>query len=222
MSVTAALNTEGDKELSQFLKEEIAAEKLINKTPSHGPGVPGFDVSANGSNITLTKRFGDENIKIRINVNGVIDDIDEPEEDFQQNANQPDAPPPIDLKARPDFTVEIKKPSGRSLVFNCRIFGSESLDPEVDDQAKGDKFEIEHFSVLNKEDVDETGEWDENVYLGEGSIIDGQMYDLLMNYLDERGVGVEFCDHLVDFATHYEHTQYLGLLENLKSFVEGK
>jgi len=222
MSLTASLHTEGDKELSLFLKEEIAAEKQINKTPKHGPGVPGFDVSANGSNITLTKKLNDEVITIRVNVNGVIDDIEGPESEFDANPNKPDQPPPTDLKARPDFAVEIKKPSGRSLVFNCRLYGDEAhLDPEVQDE-KGDKFEIEHFSILNKEDVDETGEWDENVYLGEGNIIDGQLYDLLMNYLDERGIGIEFAEHLVDFTTHYEHTQYLNLLENLKSFVEGK
>lgn len=224
-SAAAGIHTQGDKELSQFLNEEIQAEKQMSKLPKHGPGVPGFDVSANGANITLTKKLNEETITVKFNVNGTVDTEGPSEEEFGTAATsgQPEQPPAGDMKARPDFVIEIRKPTGRALVFNCRLYGEEDDTlAEAEDDTKGDKFEIESFGILSKEDVDEAGDWDENVYIGDGGIIDGQLYDLLMNYLDERGIGVEFSQHLIDFSTHYEHTQYLRLLEGVKNFVEGK
>lgn len=58
--------------------------------------------------------------------------------------------------------------------------------------------------------------------MGDGALIDGQFYDLLMDYLDERGIGTEFAENLVDFATYYEHEQYIGLLDKIKNFITNK
>lgn len=223
-NAVAGLHTQGDKELSQFLNEEIQAEKSMTKMPKHGPGVPGFDISATGANIKLTRKLNDEVITVRFNVNGTVDTEGQDDEAFNEAAAKPDAPAPeMEMKARPDFIVEIKKTTGRSLVFNCRLYGDEDdAMQDAEDDTKGDKFEIESFTVLEKGDVDEAGDWDENVYMGDGGIIDGQLYDLMMNYLDERGIGVEFAEHVIDYSTHYEHNQYVRLLEGVKNFVEGK
>lgn len=43
-----------------------------------------------------------------------------------------------------------------------------------------------------------------------------------MNYLEDRGIDGEFFNQLVDFSTSYEHKKYVGLLEELKAFVESK
>lgn len=48
------------------------------------------------------------------------------------------------------------------------------------------------------------------------------LYALLMNYLEDRGIDGEFLNQLVDFSTTYEHKKYVGLLEDLKAFVESK
>lgn len=56
-------------------------------------------------------------------------------------------------------------------------------------------------------------------YSVSGDIMDGQLYDLLMNLLEERGVTNEFAEQLVEFSTSYEHGLYIGLLEKLKGFV---
>jgi complement component 1 Q subcomponent-binding protein len=50
------------------------------------------------------------------------------------------------------------------------------------------------------------------------SVLDGQLYDILLNLLEERGMGEEFANELADFATSYEHLQYIKLLEKLKDF----
>lgn len=211
-----------DRELSEYLAGEIQAEKQLVKMPKHGPGVPGFDVTANGSSIKLTRKLNDEVITVKFNVNGTVDSLDEPE--FEGPPSQQPPPPQAEMKARPDFLVEVQKPSGRMLVFTCRMYGDEDDfgQAQPEDEQKGDKFEIESFSVLNKDDIDEFGEWDDNVYMADGSIADGQMYDLLMNYLDERGISAEFADHVIEYATHYEHNQYVQLLEKMRTFIEGK
>ncbi|KAI1287586.1 Complement component 1 Q subcomponent-binding protein, mitochondrial [Halotydeus destructor] len=214
-----------DKELSDFLSDEIKAEKQMTKLPQHGPGVPGFDVKTNGSNITLSRKINDETVTVKFNVNGTVD-TEGPDDETQEAALEKGGQPETgEMVAKPDFTVEVRKPSGKALVFACRLFGNDEDEvPEnlKGEEEKGDQFEIESFGILNKDDIDEFGEWDDNVYLGDGRIIDGQLYDLLMNYLDERGIGVEFAQHLMQFSTHYEHGQYVNLLENVKHFVEGK
>lgn len=46
------------------------------------------------------------------------------------------------------------------------------------------------------------------------------LHDLLfVRYLEERGLTADFCQSLVNFATHYEHSQYVKLLEGINDFV---
>lgn len=45
------------------------------------------------------------------------------------------------------------------------------------------------------------------------------LYDLLMNYLEEKGVSNEFAEKLIELSTSYEHTAYVSLLEGLSKFT---
>ena len=45
------------------------------------------------------------------------------------------------------------------------------------------------------------------------------LYDLLMNYLEEKGISNDFAEKLVELSTSYEHTAYIGLLEGLSKFT---
>jgi complement component 1 Q subcomponent-binding protein len=219
--VAAGLHTKVDKDLVTFLDGEVEAEKQQHQPPKAGPGIPGFEVKAQKARIMLTKKFKDETITIKFNINGTVGTEEEDLDDAgEQQGENPD--PNIlagDMKSRPDFVVEIAKPNGRILAFTCRLYSPSEIPP---DQPDADRYEIEGFGVLNAEDIDEDGDWAVDTYVGDGGIIDGQMYDLLMNYLDSRGLGNEFVDHLVDFTTYYEHNQYINLLDNLKSFLSGK
>ena len=47
-----------------------------------------------------------------------------------------------------------------------------------------------------------------------------ELFDLLMDMLDERGINDEFIGHLVDYCTAYENKQYVGFLNSLKSFAD--
>ena len=42
---------------------------------------------------------------------------------------------------------------------------------------------------------------------------------MLMNMMEERGIDGTFMDEMVALATAYDHKQYIGFLENLKSFT---
>ena len=46
------------------------------------------------------------------------------------------------------------------------------------------------------------------------------MYDLLMDMLDERGIGNDFIMKLVDYCTSYEHDQYVSFLEMFKAAIK--
>lgn len=46
------------------------------------------------------------------------------------------------------------------------------------------------------------------------------LYDMLMDMLDERGIDDTFVNNMVDFATSYEHKQYVEFLEKLKSVIK--
>ena len=48
------------------------------------------------------------------------------------------------------------------------------------------------------------------------------LYDLLMNLLEEKGVSNEFAEKLAELSTAYEHSSYIGLLENVSKFTTGK
>lgn len=65
--VPAGLHTKVDKELSTFLTNEIDAEKIQVKNAARGPpGVPGYEVKADGANITLSRKLNDETITVKV------------------------------------------------------------------------------------------------------------------------------------------------------------
>ena len=72
-------------------------------------------------------------------------------------------------------------------------------------------FQIDEFAIHE-------GDWKESVYSVDCTVLDGQLYDILLNLLEERGMGEEFANDLVEFSTSFEHLQYINLLENLQDF----
>lgn len=97
----------------------------------------------------------------------------------------------------------------------------------------GDIFKLDEISIYE-------GEWNENVYAVSGEVVDSvscvlnsfaydtnknvfqYLYDLLLNYLEEKGISNEFVEKLSDYATAYEHSAYISLLEGLSKFASGK
>ena len=62
--------------------------------------------------------------------------------------------------------------------------------------------------------------WSEKKYAVAGDILDGYLYDLFMNMLDERGINGEFAANLSDYCSSHEHGLYIKMLEDLQAFAK--
>ncbi|OAD56897.1 Peptidyl-prolyl cis-trans isomerase CWC27 like protein [Eufriesea mexicana] len=170
-----------EKELVEFLAEEIIAEKEAQKLRTIPTELEGFKVSLDGAEVNLEKRQNNEKIKISFNINHTIESGDESQIDMD-NPNQNTG----DMKSKPSFSVDIIR-GNQTLGFTCSF----NTEPGASD-------EITLYS----------GEHNDKVYAVAGEVIDGYLYDLLMNYLEEKGISNEFAEKLIEFSTNYEHTAY--------------
>lgn len=110
------------------------------------------------------------------------------------------------MKSKPTFEVDIKK-DNKTLSFTCSFLPGEAQEGEYNDV-----FGIDEITIYD-------GEWSDKVYAVAGDVLDGYLYDLLMNYLEEKGISNEFAEKLSDLSTSYEHQQYINLLESLSKFA---
>lgn len=202
----AANLPQSDKELFEFLESEIGLEKKAQKK---SPSLQGWKINADGSNFTLTKTFNDEEITIRANINHSVDS--DSQDDFDPNKQEETA---AEMVSRPDFNIEIKR-GNEILGINCSFGEFDGMEDPNLPQEISDEFQINELSIFE-------GEFKENTYAVSGEVMDGNMYDLLINLLQERGIDQNFARSFIDFATAYEHNQYVGLLEKLKNFISRK
>lgn len=206
--------TKAESSLVDFLKEEIEAEKKLGKQQLAGaqqPGIPGFQVKTDQREVLLTKQHGSEKITVTFDVNHTVDS-DAVSETADPSKTTQEAQEPPAMVSKPNFSVEVAK-GDQKLVFECSFVGPEYGEgAEAEDYA--DLFNIEELYMY-------TGEYNEKnkIYAVSGGIIDGTLYDHLMNYLEERGVDNDFAENLTRFATFYEHGQYVSLLQKLRDFV---
>jgi len=198
-----------NQELVNALDSEIKAEKKLeedNLGGSSAPTIPGFSIKANDAEITLTKTFGSEKIYVTFNVNHsvVIEKSENTGEDETEDSDHSDLSVPVSL---PPFSVEVVKGDER-LCFELNLVQREDLSYD---------FDVDEFFVAkgsHEKDIEES------VYAASGEYIDPTLHDLLfVNYLEERGFTTGFCQSLANFATHYEHSQYVTLLKKIKEFV---
>lgn len=135
------------------------------------------------------------------NINHTVDTEDEPE--ISPNDEKPDFG---EMKSKPTFEIEIKR-GNKTLSFTCSFLQGEAQEGEYNDV-----FGIDELTIFE-------GEHTDKVYAVAGDVLDGYLYDLLMNYLEEKGVSNEFAEKLSDFSTNYEHSSYISLLEGLSKFA---
>jgi len=196
----------GDNELANFLSEEIEQEKKNSRATPLPTALDGFEITLNQSEISLTKKRGDEQITITLNVNHSVESDYEPETEGKA-PEEKDAT----MRCRPKFDIEILK-GGNTLAFGCSYMNDVEDVVEPQQEEYQDNFVIEEVTLFKDE-------WGDDTYAVAGDILDGYLYDLLMNMLEERGVNSEFMEKVSDFATDYEHKLYVGLLGQLQTFI---
>jgi complement component 1 Q subcomponent-binding protein len=206
----AANSPQSDKQLSEFLESEIELEKKSQKKAL--PSIADWTINADGSNITLKKKYFNEEITVKANINHSVD-AEGSDPEIDPNSEEMGG----EMVSKPDFAVEIKR-GNTILGINCSFIGNEdNPDEQHTEEMEGleDDFQINEFSIFE-------GEFKENSYAVSGDVMDGSMYDLMMDLLQERGVNQDFSKKLIEYSTVYEHSQYVGLLEKLKSFINQK
>merc|ERR550534_2096874 len=57
-------------------------------------------------------------------------------------------------------------------------------------------------------------------YAVAGDILDGNLYDLFMGMLDERGIDKQFAERLSTYCSAYEHGLYIKMLQDLQKFAK--
>jgi len=225
-------NDDAYRDLSTFLEKEIKLEKTAQKHPSKMPKIEGFEVEATGPEVTLTRKSGQEKVVVKFNVTNTVNasesdhssDTDEHAHQ-QQGGGEPgtSSQTSSQLKSRPTFTVELNR-GGQTLSFLCSYLPDDYPDARQHLPADEQGTDAEKESMLEDFQIDEftihDGEWKDTIYSADCSVIDGELYDKLLNLLEECGIGEEFANQLMDFATAHEHRQYIGLLEKLHQFVK--
>ncbi|XP_023331539.1 complement component 1 Q subcomponent-binding protein, mitochondrial [Eurytemora carolleeae] len=194
-----AFATKGDAEIVKFLAEEIASEKQNQKPLTK---LEGWEVKIEGAEVTLTKSAQGEKIIVSLNVNHTVDSA-EPDDGTGE------AP---EMMSRPNFEVDIVKSNGKTLSFTCTYVHPEEMAQEG--EGPEDLFAIEEVTMYEGDKIS-----DKN-YAVAGDILDGYLYDLFMQMLEERGVNSEFADNLSEWCSAHEHSQYINLLQEIEKFAK--
>ncbi|XP_011172302.1 complement component 1 Q subcomponent-binding protein, mitochondrial [Solenopsis invicta] len=196
-----------EKNLTEFLAEEIVAEKKAQKLKTIPTTLNGFAVSLNGAEVNLKKKDGNDTINISFNVNHTVDTDTEEITPTSNNAEI------NEMRSKPTFTVDIIR-GNQTLGFTCS-FNHTAVESSNLEEGYMDLFGIDEITLYD-------GDQHETAYSVAGDIIDGYLYDLLMNYLEEKGISNEFAEKLINLSTSYEHSAYVSLLEGLSKFTSGK
>lgn len=199
-----SLHTKGERELVEFLSEEIVAERKAQKVKTIPTEVDGFKVQGEGAEVVLVKKQQEEEIRITFNVNHTVDS-----EDFESDG-QTEKQEFAEMRSKPQFEVDVVR-GDTTLSFTCSFI----QDSGSTGEEYNDIFGIDEITLYK-------GEWNDKVYAVAGDVLDGYLYDLLLNVLEEKGISNEFVQKLSDFSTAYEHSAYISLLENISKFTIGK
>lgn len=191
----------------EFLTEEITAERKAQKVKTIPTELDGFKVKLDGAEVELSKKTDKEEIRVSFNVNHTVDTDDDAE--ANPSASSSDKSEFGEMKSKPTFEVDIVR-GNQTLSFTCSFLHDAPQEGDYNDV-----FGIDEVTLFQNEHNDK-------VYAVAGDVLDGYLYDLLMNLLEEKGISNEFAEKLSDFSTSYEHSAYIGLLEGLSKFTIGK
>lgn len=186
-SLLSALNNE-------ILHEEGGDDSVDVKTSDIQIG--DFVKSVEGATIMLTKRQGDETIRVELNVNHMTELA--PAED------DPEETPPQYL---PSFKIEVTKPQGK-LVFNCNYHMAAEAQLENTEQ-----YVISEVSYVSP------GLNEEIAFTTDFGNLDYTLIEEFEKYLSRRGLGSDFSVALFEMSSAFEHHNYVQFLKNVRDFV---
>jgi len=189
-----------EKALLSIVTSESDSEKQNYETPEElkeGPPKPFKLVeNENSCEMVLTREFDSEKISITFVAND--DEQHEMSEDFEAPEDEEE-----EFKEEPTmfFSVDVTKPSGSSLSFDCVTNGAD--------------IEIRNVSLLG-EDSD-----DMSSYMGpDYEFLDERLHEKFDQYLEARGVDLELAGYMMDLCQDKEQREYMKWLANVESFLK--
>jgi len=208
-----------DIALSQKLKEELKYEK--ESLDEAGKGTPQFlktfleegiwsidDIRGNDE-VTLKRKFGDENIRIIFSIADI-----HPEEDFEENdadgETDPDEnPAPYPVRA----ALSITKTTGPGAL-------------NIDLMCQEGQFVIENISFYDEAslgtELTADADWKRRgLYIGpQFETLDISVQEEFEKFLQERGINTSVASFIPEYASHKEQQEYVKWLTKVNNFIQ--
>jgi complement component 1 Q subcomponent-binding protein len=227
-SVSARRFGEGasDAALSQKLTEELHYEKeAVEGSPAEPEFLTTFnsqgiwqieDVSGNDE-VTLTRKFGNENIRLVFSI-----------ADIQSSENDPEFSEETEGAQNESSEEHDDEPSGaypiRASLSITKTSGPGSLN--LDTVCQEGSFMVDNISFYRDAklgtDLSAEADWQRRgLYIGpQFDTLDVGVQEEFERYLQERGVDESLALFIPEYAEHKEQKEYIKWLENVKGFVE--
>jgi len=206
------MHTRGDKQLVEFLDNEILEEE--NSRPVV-PNLDGFLTHIKDTIVTLKRNIDGEKIQIVFDVNDNLNVIESGEHEISGSNDVIS-----ELVSYPKFKVSITKPSGKVLLYHCTTQVVDSHEFQYEDDFEEERQELLSITlvqVYHSDHVDSLS----TIYEADTEGVDGDLYSMLLNTLLERGIDGDLVNRLIDLSTTVDTEQHLGFLKNLREFAMG-
>ncbi|XP_033748182.1 conserved regulator of innate immunity protein 3-like [Pecten maximus] len=196
------LHTQDDQDFSSYLAEEISTEKSTMRAVT---SISDWKITKDNAEVKLEKNVDNESVTITFNMNNATGSEQALEGEGLEG----------EIEADPPFNVEIKKPTGKIMYFECTMIPASEQGGDANMDEVADAFEITSVTM-------DEGKLKEGTFTMFSETMDGQIYDKLMDLLDNRGVGDEMIAAMREFCRAYDHHLYVNLLCKMKEFVDEK
>ncbi|RDX86651.1 putative protein, mitochondrial, partial [Mucuna pruriens] len=191
-----ATKTSADDGLIQVLQSEIKCA-LEDDHAQHQVEIPDdfpFEIEDNPGErtIQLKGQFGDETIRVQVDIPNVAPEENEDDDEGEKNDNESSIP----------LVVSVFKGNGVSLEFGVTAFP--------------DEISIDSLSVKQSEESE-----DQLAYEGPEFIdLDENLQKAFHKYLEIRGIKPSTTNFLQEYMFSKDNKEYVMWLKNLKNFVE--
>jgi len=212
-------NGSTDVSLSQKLKEELKYEQeSLAETRKATPeflksfleqGIWSINDVKGNDEVTLTRKFGNEDIRVIFSIADI-----QPEEDYEEPDNENDTESEVDP---PPYPV-------RAALSITKSKGSGSLNVEL--LCQDGQFVIENISFFDdaKLGSDSSAEADwkrRGLYVGpQFETLDVGVQDEFEKYLQERGISDSVASFIPEYAAYKEQQEYVKWLSKVTSFIK--
>ena len=200
------------RDFEKCLREEINYEQSVL---TDLPTIKGFKTSIKGLEATFSRDLTTELVSVTVHAHEKIEPeiFSDPEAEDGKSADELDEDGSADEFAYlPLIYIDITKPNGTKLKIDC------SFNPEADSlQSILETGLMINSARIVPADTKDVGD----CYALEGTHFDDKIYDHMVEYLESKGVGVDFLNELIQFYQAFEHQLYLKqFLIKLSNFLK--